>query len=181
MFDRVSRGAQGGTMNWYLRAAAFVITAVAAVSVIFLVRQATAPVSTIIKQERNKFAASFDATRAETDAQYVRAFREKLHFLTYRYAAALNEENKPDSAIKALKTLIREEEERGEGAPARNSRSYINEANYYEVLAESYDLKEDENKANLARHERIKLLGKAAELRRKEYSGEGKSVRSGVD
>lgn len=63
----------------------------------------------------------------------------------------------------------------------RNSRSYLNEARYYEAMAESLELKQDENNANTARHKRLKLLSKALDLNRQKNRGEGRSVGSDVD
>jgi hypothetical protein len=168
-------------MKPYRKLAVLFAVAATVVIAVYLARTALAPMSAMIAKERNNLARSVDQDRALRDPAYTHAVEEKLHILGYRLAMAYNAENKPDKAIEVLRKLIDDERAREKIGAQRNSRSYLNESRYYEAMAESYELKEDENNANRARHERIKLLSKASELRKQENREEGRTVRSDVD
>jgi hypothetical protein len=130
----------------------------------------------IIAKERDQIYATRDKSRMEKDPLYARELQDKLQFLGSRLAVAYNAENRPDEAIAVLQQLISDEEVKGKTGILRRSRSYLNEAQYYEVLKESYDLKHDEGNAQKAAESREALLAKAAELRISESREEGKSV-----
>lgn len=168
-------------MKRYLRPVIFFAIAAAIILGVYLSQTALAPMSSMIAKERSGLARSRDEVRAGKDPAYARSIEEKLHILGYRLAMAYNAENKPDKAIAVLQQLIDEERAKEKSGVQRNSRSYLNEARYYEAMAESYDLKKDENSANMARNDRIKLLGKASEMRKQESKEEGRTMRSDVD
>ena len=163
-------------MRKYTRLIVFFIVAVSILFFIYVVKQTTTPESVIITKERDEIYASRDKSRLEKDPLYARELQDKLQFLGYRLAVAYNAENRPDEAITVLKQLISDEEAKGKTGILRRSRSYLYEAQYYEVLKESYDLKHDENNAQKAAKSREDLLAKAAELRIRESREEGKSV-----
>lgn len=168
-------------MKRYVKLAVFFAAAGLVVLAVYLAREASAPLSAIMVQERNKLSRSYDKDLAGKDPVHARELEEKLRFLDYRLAMAYNAENKPEAAIAVLQQLIDGECAKEKSGVPRNSRSYLNEARYYEAMAESYDLKKDEESANQARHERIKLLGKASELRKQENREEGRTVRPDAD
>ncbi len=155
----------------------FVIAAVVAV-VIQAVKRASEPQSAIIAQERNKLSGSIDKSRAEKDPAYAREMGDKLRFLDYRTALAYNSENKPDEAIAILQKLINGEQARGAGGGQRYSRSYFDEARYYDAIKESYELKNDAVAAQNAAEMRKKLLAQGEELSRREAQEEGESLGS---
>jgi hypothetical protein len=159
-----------------MRLMVFFIAAIAILLLIYVVKQTSAPESVIIAKERNKMYASRDKNRLEQDPLYSRELQDKLQFLDVRLAIAYNAENRPDEAIAVLQRLIGEEEAKGKTGVLRRSRSYLNEARYYEVLKESYDIKHDEDNAQKAAKNREDLLVRAAELRTREGREEGKSV-----
>lgn len=168
-------------MKRYMKLAVFFSAAVLVVLAVYLAREASAPLSAIMVQERNKLSRLYDKNLAEKDPVHAHELEEKLRFLDYRLALAYNAENEPDAAIEVLQKLIDDERAKEKSGAQRNSRSYLNEARYYEAMAESYELKKDENNANTARHERIKLLGKASELRKQKNREEGRTMRSDSD
>lgn len=163
-------------MRGYMRLMIFFIVAVAILLFIYVIKQTSAPESVIIAKERDQIYASRDKSRLEKDPLYARELQDKIQFLGYRLAVAYNTENRPDEAIAVLKQLISDEEVKGKTGILRRSRNYLNEAQYYEVLKESYDLKHDEDNAQKAAKSREDLLAKAAELRIRESREEGKSV-----
>jgi hypothetical protein len=163
-------------MKRYMRLIVFFIVAVAILFFIYVVKQTSAPESVIIAKERDLIYASRDTSRLEKDPPYARELQDKLQFLGYRLAVAYNAENRPDEAITVLKQLISDEEDKGKTKILRRSRSYLSEAQYYEVLKESYDLKHDKENAQKAAKNREDLLAKAADLRIRESKEEGKSV-----
>jgi len=163
-------------MRRYMGLMVFFIAAVAILFFIYVVKQTSAPESVIIAKERDHIYASRDKSRLEKDQLYARELQDKLQFLGNRLAVAYNAENRPDEAIAVLQQLISDEEGKGKTGILRRSRSYLNEAQYYEVLKESYDLKHDENNAQKAAKSREDLLARAAELRIRESREEGKSV-----
>ncbi|MGE5173591.1 MAG: hypothetical protein ACM3MD_07160 [Betaproteobacteria bacterium] len=163
-------------MKAYLRTAAVLVIAGVIVLVLFLMKEASKPESVIIGEERKKLADSIDKNRAENDPIYARSVEEKLQFLDYRQAIAYNSENKPDEAIAVLKTLISTEQAKSQRGITRRSRSYANEARYYEALGTSFELKHDEDNAKKAAQNREELLAKASELRKREEREEGRSV-----
>ncbi len=163
-------------MKTYLKTAAVLVIAGVIVLILFLMKEASSPESAIIGGERKKLADSIDKNRAENDPIYARQVEEKLQFLDYRQAIAYNSENKPDKAIAVLKSLISNEEAKPQRGITRRSRSYANEARYYEALAASFELKHDDDGAKKATRNREELLAKASELRKREEREEGRSV-----
>ncbi len=163
-------------MRKYLRLMVFFAVVVVILVAVNMVRQTTAPESVIIARERDKMQDSRDKQRLEGDPLYVRQFQDKIHFLEYRLAIAYNAENRPDEAIAILQRLIGDEESQRKTADVRLPQSYLNEAQYYEVMKESYDIKHDGDKAQKAAKSREDLLVTAAELRERESKEEGKSV-----
>jgi hypothetical protein len=163
-------------MKLYLKIAALFITAGVIIIVLLLIKEASKSESAIILGERKKLADSMDKNRAEKDPVYSRTMEDKLRFLDYRLAVAYNAENKPDEAIAVLRTLISSEEAKGQRGLPRRSRSYANEARYYEALIESFEIKKDEVGVEKAVQEREELLAKASELKKREEREEGHSV-----
>ncbi len=163
-------------MKFYGKVAAFFISAGVIVFFLLLMKEASKTESVIISGERKRLADSVDKSRADTDAVYARTIDEKLSFLDYRLAIAFNTENKPDEAIAVLKKLISAEEGKALHGLKRRSRSYFNEAEYYEVLIESFEIKKDEAGARTAVQNREELLRKASELKKSEEREEGRSV-----
>ncbi len=163
-------------MRKYMPLMVFFIVVVVILVVVNMVRQTTAPESLIIARERDKMQDSRDKNRLEKDPLYARQFQDRIHFLEYRLAIAYNAENRPDEAIAVLQRLIGDEETQGKTVNHRLSRSYLNEAQYYEALKESYDIKHDEDNSQKAAKSREDLLAKAAEMRTREAREEGKSV-----
>jgi hypothetical protein len=164
-------------MRRYMQLIVFFIGAVAVLFlIIFVVKQTSAPESMIIAKERDRIYSSRDKTRVEKDPLYVRELQDKLQFLDYRLAVAYNAENKPDEAISVIQRLINDEEAKGKTGTMRRSRSYLNEALYYEELKKSYDLKHEEDNAQKSIRSRENLLERAAEMRLLESREEGKSV-----
>ncbi len=166
----------GGKMKTYLRIIALFVVVGLIVLVFTLFRQATAPESAIIAKERSRVAATEDKSRMGKDPVYAVEIRSKLRFLDYRVAVAYNKENKPDDAINLLQQLISSEETVGKGGIPRRSRSYRDEARYYEALQQAYVLKHDEAGAERANQRRLDAIARAIETGRKERSEEGKSV-----
>ncbi len=163
-------------MKFYWKVAALLITAGVVVFFLLLAKEASKSESVIISGERKKLADSMDKSRAERDADYARMIEEKLSFLDYRLAIAFNAENKPDEAIAVLKRLISAEEGKARQVRKRRSRSYFNEAEYYEALIESFEIKKDEAGVNTAVQRREELLKTALELKKSEEREEGRSV-----
>jgi len=114
----------------------------------------------------------------EKDPAYALGLQDKLRFLDYSQANAYNAENKPDEAIAILERLIRDEEAKGQQGAPRRSRSYLNEARYYEALEASFDTKHDEAGVKKAKERRLFLMGRAAEVEKQESSEEGKHLGS---
>lgn len=79
-------------MKRYLRLSIFFAVAAAAVSAAYLVRVASSPMSSIIAKQRDGLFLSRDKGRAENDPAYARELEERLRFLDYRRALALNAE-----------------------------------------------------------------------------------------
>ena len=168
-------------MKTYLRLAIFFSIAAVIVLAVHLVRRASTPESSIIATERNRMYASRDEERMEKDPIYAQALLSKLQFLDYRTAVAYNEENKPDAAISILDRLIKEEEGKGKNGTPRHSRSYQNEARWYEALERSYHLKQDEAGAKKAAEVRSELMARAQERKDVERRGEGRQVGRSAD
>jgi len=164
-------------MRRHIRLIVFFIGAIAILFfIIFVVKRTSAPESIIIAKERDRIYASRDKTLMKKDPLYVRELQDKLQFLDYRLAVAYNAENRPDEAISVLQRLINDEEAKGGTGTPRRSRSYLNEAQYYEELKKSYDLKHEEDNSQKSTRSRESLMDKAAELRLRESREEGKSV-----
>ncbi len=163
-------------MKFYLKVAAFLMVAGAIGFFFLLIKEASKTESVIIAGEQKKLAGSIDAKRFEKDAEYRRSIDEKIAFLDYRLAIAFNSENKPDEAIAVLKRLINAEEAKSQRGAARRSRSYFNEAEYYETLIEAFEMKKDEASVKTAAQSREELLRKASELKKNEEREEGRSI-----
>jgi predicted Zn-dependent protease len=159
----------------FIKIAALFIVAAVVLLVLFLMRESTKPESDIIAAERADLARLKDNKRAEQDPVYAASLESKLRFLDYRQAVAYNSENRPDNAIAVLRRIISEESQKKDGMP-RRSRSYTAEAQYYEALATSYELKKDPDEAKKAMQSREELLARAAETRKIEDLAEGKSI-----
>jgi len=168
-------------MKSYLRYAALFAVAVVILVGIYILRQATEPESAIIAKERGRLFDSRDKGRQEKDPVYARELEEKLDFLDYRLAVAYNAENQSGKAADVLRRLIRNEEAGERSGIPRRSRSYADEARYYEALKESFDLKHDQAEANKALDRSTELMMKAAELRRTEGREEGRHVGAPAD
>ncbi len=168
-------------MKFYLKMSALLITAGVVVFLVLMMKEASKSESVIIAGERKKLADSIDMNRAGMDPVYSRSIEEKLRFLDYRLAIALNAENKPGEAIVVLKKLISSEEAKSQrGLLPRRSRSYFNEAEYYEALIESLEIKKDDAGVKEAVRTRDELLRKASELKKQEEREEGRSVGLGT-
>lgn len=163
-------------MKTYWRIAVFFIAVVAVLLGLLLFRQAVKPESAIIAGERNKFAASQEKQRMETDPAYASEFQSTLRFLDYRLAVAYNKEKKPDDAIAVLEKLVSGEEAKDKSGALRSSRSYLDEVQYYETLEESYLLKNDQKGAENARQRRTALMAKAEAAKKRENREEGTSA-----
>jgi predicted Zn-dependent protease len=159
----------------YIKMTVFFIFAVAVLLVLYFMRESSKPESAIIAAERANLVHTKDTKRAEQDPVYAASLESKLRFLDYRQAVAYNSENRPDDAIVILLRIIRDESQLREGVP-RRSRSYTAEAQYYEALASSYELKKDNDAAEKAMQRREELLARAAETRKIEELAEGKSI-----
>jgi hypothetical protein len=168
-------------MKTYLRLIILFAVAAAALLVMYLVRQATEPQSAIIARERDRVYAARDGDRMKNDAVYAAKVEDTLALLDYRLAVACNAENKPDRAIDILQRLIGDEEAKEKGGIPRRSRSYLQEANYYEALKESFALTHDEAGVNKALDRYTQLMTKAMESRKLESREEGRSVGSPAD
>jgi len=168
-------------MKTYLRLTILVAVVAAILLAVYLVRQAAVPQSAIIAKERSRLYASRDKKRMANDPAYAGELADKLDLLDYWTAAAYNDENKPDKAIAILQRLINDEEARGRGGIPRRSRSYMHEANYYEVLKESFELKHEGAEVNKALDRYTQLKIKAAELKRLESREDGKYLGSPSD
>ncbi len=163
-------------MKTYVRIVLFVAVASAVVLAFHAARRATEPQSAVIDREIDSFSASRDKDRMQRDPIYAAQVREKKALLDYRLAVAYNRENKPDKAIEILHRLIREEESTEKSGIPRRSRSYMKEADYYEALKESYELKKEPSEVNRALDRYAQLRTKAMELRRLESSEDGRHV-----
>ena len=168
-------------MKIYLRLTILVAVFAAILLAVYLVRQAAVPQSAIIAKERNTLYASRDKERMANDPIYAGELEDKLALLDYWMAVAYNGENKPDQAIAILQRLINDEEARGKGGMPRRSRSYMHEANYYEALKGSFELKQEAAEVNKALDRYTQLKIKAAELKKLESREDGKSVGSPAD
>ncbi len=168
-------------MKAYLRIFVFFIVAAAILIVLYLVRQTAEPQSAVIARERDRYYASQDQERMKKDPIYAIEVREKLAFLDYRQALACNAEHKPDQAIEILQRLINEEEAGEKSGIPRRSRSFMREADYYEALKESFELKNNAAEVNKALDHYAQLRTKASELRRLESREDGKHVGQPAD
>ena len=162
-------------MKSYLRWVVLLGVAAAILLVVYVAQQSTVPQSAIIAKERNRIYASRDKNRAN-DPVYAGELEDKLALLDYWTALAYNDENTPDKAVVILQRLISSEESRGKDGMPRRSRSYLHEANYYEALKESFELKHEVAEVNKALDRYTQLKTKATELRRIESGEEGKYV-----
>lgn len=163
-------------MKSYLRILVLFLVAAAVLLVFYMFRRATAPESAIIAKEKNRMAAAADKDRMDKDPIYAHDVKEKLQFLDYTLALAYNNENNPDAAIMVLQKLIGDEETKNKAGAPRRSRSYLNEAQYYEALQKSYSLKHDEAGAERARDRWTQIMARAEAAKRQERLEEGKSV-----
>ena len=163
-------------MKTSVKIAAFFFAAVVLVFVLLILKEASKPESSIIAGERDKLARSLDKARAQKDENYARDHGDKLRFLSYRLALAYTTEDKPDEAIAVLNIMIKDEEAKSPAGRPRRSRSYFEEAKYYDALIGAYQLKRDDAKAVEAARVHDELLARASELKREEERGEGRSV-----
>ena len=162
-------------MKAYVKITVLFIVVAAVLLVFYLMRESSKPESAIIAAERANLVHTKDIKRAEQDPVYAASLESKLRFLDYRQAVAYNSENRPDDAIVLLLRIIKEESRLKDGIP-RRSRSYTAEAQYYESLATSYQLKKDSDAENKAMQNREELLARAAETKKIEDLAEGKSI-----
>ena len=156
-------------------AALFFVVAVIAF-VLFLTKEASKPESSIIAAERDKLSRSLDKDRGQKDENYIRDLKDKRQFLSYRLALAYTAEHKPDEAVAVLDKMIKDEEANTPGDRPRRSRSYFDEAKYYEALISAYELKKDDAGAQKAARIHDELMARALEQKKQEERGEGKSV-----
>lgn len=164
-------------MKMYSRVAVLSVVVILVLLTFFFLRRTSAPESSIIAAERNKLAASQDKQRMESDIVYAHEFRSKLRFLDHRLAVAYNKENRPEAAIEILEKLVNDEELKNrDGDAARNSRSYLEEARYYETLQEAYVLKNDKSAAEKAGRYRDELMSRAETAKKQERLEDGKSL-----
>jgi predicted Zn-dependent protease len=167
---------EGEDMKISLKIGALFIAAVVVAFTLFTLREASKPESAIIAAERDKLARSLDKDRAQKDQDYARDLHDKLQFLGYRLAVAYIAENKPNDAIVVLEKMIKDEEATSSVNRPRRSRSYFDEARYYEELIGAYELKGDDTDAIKAARLHDELQVRASELKRQEERDEGKSV-----
>ena len=168
-------------MKTYLRLTIVVAVAAAIVLAVYLVRQAAVPQSAVIAKERKRVYASRDEKRIANDPVYAGEVEDKLALLDYWLAVAYNDENNPDKAIAILQRLISEEEAGEKSGIPRRSRSYMHEANYYEALKQSYELKHEVAEVNRSLDRYTQLKIKAAELKRLESREDGNYVGTPAD
>lgn len=161
-------------MKIYLKVSILFAIVAAVVFALYLIKGSSKPESAFIAEEREKFVFSKDNKGTVNDQISDRAFEDKVKSIDIRLANAYIAEKKPDEAIKILERLIKEESRHEEGNPKR-SRSYLDQAAYYEMLVNVYTLKNDTVAAGRAAHSREEMLAKAEELRKKEDLAEGKS------
>ncbi len=145
----------------------------AAAFIIYIALEVAAPVSSMIAKERDTLARS---SGGEGDPLRT---AEKLQALDFQLAVAYNAEDKPDKAITVLENMIKTEQ--AKGPSARSSRSYRNEARYYETMIDSCIMKKDEECAELSRHRRLDALSRAENQKRQEMLKEGKSMGWGIE
>jgi len=163
-------------MKLYLRIATLVLIAGAMAIGLFAMREASKPESRIIADERGKTVAVLNVARMGKDEVHVRELENKIRFLDYQTAVAYNKESKPDEAIIILKKLITDEESRTKPNETRRSRSYFEQAKYYDVLIASFQLKNDREGEMQAEQLRAALFAKAMDLKKREEQLEGHSV-----
>ncbi len=163
-------------MKTYSKIALLVFAVVAIAFALFIMKEASKPESSIIAGERDKLARSLDKDRATKDEDYSRDLEHKLQFLGYRLALAYITENKANEAIAVLDKMIQDEEAKSRSGRPRRSRSYFDEANYYDALIGAYQLKRDDARAIEAARTHDELMASAWELKRQEERGEGRSV-----
>ncbi len=168
-------------MKLYWRLIIFAAVAAAIWFLISMVRHAAESPSAVIARERNRFYASRDKDRMKNDPIYAAETREKTASLDYRLAIAYIAEHKPDQAIEILQRLVSEEEASGKSGIPRRSRSYMKEADYYEALKESFELKNNAAEVNRALDRYAQLRTKALELRRSESSEDGSHLGAPAD
>jgi hypothetical protein len=163
-------------MKTYVKIVALVFAVVAVAFTLFLLKEASQPESSIIAGERDRLSGSLDKDRAQKDENYARDHEDKLRFLSYRLALAYTAENKPDQAIAVLNKMIQDEEAKSRSGRPRRSRSYFDEAKYYDALIGAYQLKRDDASAIQAARIHDELRATALDLKREEERGEGRSV-----
>ncbi len=168
-------------MKTYLRITVLFVVAVGILFVIYLAKRATEPQSAMIIRERDRVYAAQDKDRMKNDPVYAAEIQDRLAFLDYRTSLAYNDEKQPDKAIAILQRLIEDEEAKEKGGIRRNARSHANEADYYEALQTSFELKHDEAQANKALDRRTQLMSEARKLERLENREEGKYVGPSAD
>lgn len=158
---------------------ALVVVAGLALFLYVMGERANEPASSQILKARDAFARSLAQDRTPKGA--VADPAERLEDLDHRLATAYLSENLPAKAVDVLKRLIRDEEGKTAAGAQRSSRSYRKLSQYYEDLAEAYELMRNDGDAMSAKNKRIEMLSKAEEAKRREALKEGRSVGRGAE
>jgi hypothetical protein len=164
-------------MKPHIKITALFIVVAVILLLFFFIKESSKPESAIIAAERDELVRHKDDKNVKQNPAYASNFESKLRFIAYRQAVAYNSENRPDDAIVVLQRIINEESTQNNEIP-RRSRSYTAEAQYYEALGTSYELKKDPETAKKAMKRRDELLKRAMEIRKIEDLTEGKSIKS---
>jgi hypothetical protein len=129
-----------------------VLLSLAAVAV-FLLYHAFIPTSDKLFAQYQEYIVSIDQPRYAASAAYRWEVDQELLSRQHALARAYNADRKPDSAIMFLEGLIETRNEQqyifGRKLP-RNAGQAALVAIYYELLANSYDMKHDEKKKTWA-------------------------------
>lgn len=168
-------------MKRYGRIILLFAAAIVIVGITYVVRAITEPVSSMIAKERDRLARSSWEEGEGKDPGAAARLRAKLEALDFQLAVAYNAEGRAGKAAAVLEGLIKAEQAKGAPGGTRNSRSFRNEARYYETMIESCVQMEDDACAERALHRRLDALSRAEEQKRREMLGEGRNIRRGME
>lgn len=140
----------------------------------FLIYQALIPKSDKLYKEYQTLIATIDETRYKTNAAYRFDVDEELRTRRVAMASAYNADKRPDEAIVLLEGLIAAVNKQQyvlDTKVRRNSGQVELVAIYYKSLADSYDLKHDEEKKAWALQKSSEYQAEAAMLEQRALQG----------
>ena len=127
-----------------------------------------------IRKQYHSHLQSLDESKFPKDYQYRTMFESKSKDFQISLALAYNRENNPDDAIVIIEELIKQNRDPqyrlfGRLMP-RGSWVYKFDANYYEMLANAFDLKKDNDSRDKALNNKYQALAQEKRLSSAENS-----------